>query len=78
MNTRILFRALRALAIATLMAGLTLPSLATTYSWIKTGTSSNNWNAAANWSPNTGFPNAVGDVANITPDATGYVTNVLN
>ena len=78
MNTRILSQALRALAIAIVTAGLTLPSLASTFSWTKTGTSSNNWNAAANWSPNTGFPDAVGDVANIITNATGYVTNVLN
>lgn len=78
MNTRILSRALRALTVSALTAGLALSSLADTYSWTKKTTGSYDWNAAANWSPNTGFPNAVGDVANITASATGYVTNALN
>ena len=43
----------------------------TTYTWV--GASGGNWNDAANWSPNTGYPNAAGDVADfsgVTANAT--------
>jgi fibronectin-binding autotransporter adhesin len=63
-------------AAAALLA-LAAPAPAATYTWTKTATGAYNWNTSANWSP-AGFPDAPGDVANITANAGGYVTNLLN
>src|SRR5690606_13588084 len=45
------------------------PIKADTYTWNLNA--NGNWDNPANWNPNTGFPNAVGDVANLTNNITG-------
>lgn len=50
-----------------------------TYSWTPTAVGTNNWDDSGsqnNWS--SGFPNAIGDVANLTNDITGAQTINLN
>ena len=72
-------RALREPGLLALTLGLAWSAVAGTYTWNKTATGSYDWNAAANWTATpSGFPNAVGDVANIVANANGYVTNALN
>jgi fibronectin-binding autotransporter adhesin len=45
----------------------------TTYTWTPTAAGAFDWNTAANWTPS-GFPNAAGDVANITSALAGDET----
>ncbi len=50
----------------------------TAYTWVPTAAGAFDWNNPANWSPNTGFPNAVGDVANLNNAIVGSETINLN
>ena len=54
-----------ALAIVTLISG---PARAATLTWNLNLAGPSAWNANASWTPNTGFPNAIDDVANLTKD----------
>ena len=47
---------------------------ATTYTWVPTAGGSYGWNSASNWTPNTGFPNASADVADVTAALGGNQT----
>ena len=47
---------------------------ATTYNWVPTAGGSYGWNNSANWSPNSAFPNASADVANVTAALAGNQT----
>src|SRR5262245_60481136 len=50
----------------------------TTYTWTPTAAGTFDWNNPANWSPNTGFPKAADDVANVTSALAGNQTIKLN
>jgi autotransporter-associated beta strand protein len=50
----------------------------TSYTWNQTAAGAFDWNNPANWTPNTGFPNAAGDVANINAALAGNETINLN
>ncbi len=51
---------------------LGLNAQATAYTWnVASGTAA--WNTGSSWTPNTGFPTAAGDTANITKTLTGAV-----
>ncbi len=51
---------------------------AANYNWAKTSGGTYNWNANASWSPNTGFPNAAGDYANLQVEIAAAQTINLN
>src|SRR5688572_393585 len=65
-------RALGAIALSAL-AGVTLHAQGFTWTPVVAG-SGYNWNDAPNWTPNTSFPNAAGDVANLNNDIGGDQT----
>jgi autotransporter-associated beta strand protein len=50
----------------------------TTYNWAPTAAGTFDWNNPANWAPNTGFPKAADDVANVTSALAGNETINLN
>src|SRR5262249_49201858 len=50
----------------------------TTYTWAGTAGGSFNWNDPANWSPNTGYPNAVDDVADLNVHLSSNATITVN
>src|SRR5262249_12515147 len=52
--------------------------LPTAYSWNPTTAGPLDWNNTANWTPNTGHPNEVDDVANVTSALTANQTINLN
>lgn len=63
-----------------LLAACSLPLMGTaaTYTWVPTATGTYEWETVNNWNPNTGVPNAVGDVANLNIDITAAQTIRLN
>lgn len=61
---------------AAMIAALTMSALATDYSWTKTAAATYNWNTSANWG-GVAFPNAAGDVANISSNIAGDVGILL-
>lgn len=71
------------LGIAICAAGLSfLPSLAhaDSASWSNTAGGTRSWNAIASWTPNTTFPNGVGEIANMsaTNITGGSAANIVN
>jgi len=47
---------------------------ATAYTWNQSAGGTYSWDAAANWLPNSGFPDNSADIANITNDIFGAIT----
>jgi autotransporter-associated beta strand protein len=62
------------LSVFALAAFAGLPASAQTFNWLPTSGATQDWNVAANWDPNTAFPNAPGAVANIVSDLTAAQT----
>jgi fibronectin-binding autotransporter adhesin len=50
----------------------------TAYTWAQTAAGSYDWNDPNNWSPNSGFPSAAGDIANLTSPLAANETVNLN
>jgi len=74
LNTWRTFRAVSALA---LICAAAMPVRATVYAWTNAAALTTNWNNGGKWTP-AGFPNAAGDVANITNNIIGKQTIFLN
>ncbi len=74
LNTWRTFRAVSTLA---LICAAAMPVRATVYAWTNAAALTTNWNNGGKWTPS-GFPNATGDVANITNDVAGGQTIFLN
>jgi autotransporter-associated beta strand protein len=55
---------------------LTITRNANTYTWATNVAGPSTWSTAANWSPSTGFPNGMDDIANLTNDITA--DNAIN
>ena len=51
---------------------------ADTFTWDQASAGAYDWNTGANWDPNTGFANAIDDVANVNIDIGGNQTITLN
>lgn len=58
------------------LAAILLPlgAAADTFTWQPTASGTYEWAASANWNPSTGFPNAVGDIANMNVNLAGTQT----
>lgn len=70
-------RILRDVVTSAILLTVCKASSQTVYTWNKTASGTYNWNAAANWTPNSGFPNAAGCTANLTNNIAGVVSNAL-
>lgn len=70
-------RILRDVVTSVILLTVCKASSQTVYTWNKTASGTYHWNAAANWTPNSGFPNAAGCTANLTNNIAGVVSNAL-
>ena len=66
--------------LAAAIATVCFPSFlhATTANWNQTAAATYNWDSAANWSPSSSYPGAIGDTANLNNAITGNQTINLN